>query len=114
MFCTLHAQDGAAQSTGSNPKSQQGLGGMMIPMIAIFAIMYFLLIRPQRKRQKEIEQKRDKLEKGNKILTTGGIYATVSHLKENGAVVVIDVGGNVKLEIAKSAVAEIFNSTSSS
>ena len=85
----------------------QGGGGIaaFLPFIVIMAIIYFLMIRPQTKRQKEKETMRDKLKKGDKIIMMGGIYGTVQGFKEKGRLAVIKVDNNTNLTISKTAIA---------
>ncbi|MBO5764466.1 MAG: preprotein translocase subunit YajC, partial [Bacteroidales bacterium] len=71
-------------------------------MVAIFGVMYFFMIRPQQKKQKEIEKFRNSLKKGDKVVTIGGIYGTVAEIKEK--YVLVEVDANVKLRIDKSAI----------
>jgi preprotein translocase subunit YajC len=73
-----------------------------LPLIAVFVVFYFFMIRPQVKKQKELSTYRSSLKKGDKIVTTGGIYGKVAEVKEN--IITIDVGGDVKLRVDKSAV----------
>ena len=85
----------------------QGGGGIaaFLPFIVILAIIYFLMIRPQTKRQKEKETMRGELKKGDKIITMGGIYGTVQGFKEKGRLTVIKVDNNTNLTITKTAIA---------
>lgn len=69
-------------------------------MAAIFVVMYFLMIRPQKKRQKELKEYRDNLKKGDKVITAGGIYGTIAEVKEN--YVLLEVDTNVKIRVDKS------------
>lgn len=71
-------------------------------MVLIFVVMYFLMIRPQQKRQKELNKFRNELNKGAKVITAGGIYATVKQVDET--TVLIEVDGNVTLRIDKSMI----------
>ena len=72
----------------------------LIMMVAVFAIMYFILIRPENKRKKEAEQMRSAVKTGDKITTIGGIVGTVVNVKENN--LVIETGADqVRIEIAK-------------
>ncbi len=87
-------QSGAAG--GANPLIS------LLPIILVFVVFYFFMIRPQMKKQKELNNYRNALEKGDKIVTTGGIYGRVSEVKDN--IVIMDAGGDVKLKIDKSAV----------
>ncbi|MFO7658205.1 MAG: preprotein translocase subunit YajC [Bacteroidales bacterium] len=73
-----------------------------IMMIMIFVIFYFFMIRPQMKKQKELKNFRDSLKKGDRVVTTGGIYGKINNMSEN--IITIDVGNNVLLKVDKSAV----------
>ena len=90
------------QSSGS------GGGGMIsfLPFIAIFAVMYFLMIRPQQKKQKQHQAMLNELKKGDKIITSGGIYGTISGIKEKEAILIIKIDDNVKVELARGSVAK--------
>lgn len=77
----------------------------MIPIAAIFLIFYVLLIRPQQKQQKEHEAMLEGLKKGDKILTTGGLYGTIVGLKGND--LEVRFSENVKLIVARSAVSKL-------
>lgn len=72
-----------------------------LPLILVFVVFYFFMIRPQMKKQKELSNYRNSLQKGDKVVTTGGIYGKIIEVKDN--IVMIDVGGDVKLRIDKSA-----------
>ncbi|MFV0378308.1 MAG: preprotein translocase subunit YajC [Mangrovibacterium sp.] len=73
-----------------------------LPMILVIVVFYFFMIRPQVKRQKELKKFRESLEKGDKVVTTGGIYGKVAEIKDN--YVLLQVDDNVKLRVDKSAV----------
>ena len=79
-----------------------GQGAFWIMIIAMFAIMWLFMIRPQRKQQKELEQFRNSLQKGDKVITAGGIYGTVDEIKER--YVVLKVDGETKLRVDKSSI----------
>ncbi|MFW5658001.1 MAG: preprotein translocase subunit YajC [Bacteroidota bacterium] len=72
-----------------------------LPLLLIILVFYFFMIRPQVKRQKELRSFRESLSKGDKVVTTGGIYGKIVELKETAAIVEVDA--NVKLKIDKSA-----------
>lgn len=72
-------------------------------MVLIFGVMYLLMIRPQQKKQKELNKFRDALKKGDKVITAGGIYATVKSVEENNTIMV-EVDSNVTLRIDKSMI----------
>jgi preprotein translocase subunit YajC len=88
----------------------QGGGGggswmSLLPIVLIFVIFYFLLIRPQQKKQREHQKMLEALQKGDKVMTSGGMFGTVIGVKEN--VVVLKIAENVKAEFAKSSVSQI-------
>lgn len=89
--------------------SPGGEGGspfaMLLPIIGMLAIFYLLLIRPQQKRQKQTQTMITALRKGDRVMTTGGIYGTIAGLKEN--IIVLKIADDVKIEILKSAVASL-------
>ena len=100
MFtATLYAQGG--QAAGGNPFVSVGM------MVAIFAIFYFLLIRPQKKQQQKLQQSIASLKKGDKIIVSGGIVAEYVSDKEGGRVAIVKVGENTKIEIIKSSISAV-------
>jgi preprotein translocase subunit YajC len=91
--------------------AQQGGGWSMCVMLAlIFVVMWFFMIRPQRKQQKELQNFRDSLKKGDKVVTIGGIYGTVAEIKEES--VLIEVDSNVKIRVSKQALVKDFTDPS--
>ena len=89
----------------------QGGGWQMWALLAlIFVVMWFFMIRPQRKQQKELQAFRDGLKKGDKVVTIGGIYGTVCEIKENN--VLIEVDNNVKIRVSKQALVKDFTDPS--
>lgn len=87
-----------AQTPGQQPNPIIAL----LPFILMFVIFYFLLIAPQRKKQKEHTNMLAKLKKNDEVVTTGGIYGTVVNVKDNS--VTLKVDDNVKIEVQKSAI----------
>ena len=88
--------------------SNLGFLGSIIPFILMFLIMYFLIIRPQRKQQKDFDQMIENLKKGDRILTRGGIYCVVlDFLGEDKEKILVDLGSNLKIQISKSYVAAL-------
>ncbi len=80
---------------------------LWLPIILIFAIMYFLIFRPQAKKQKQQRMMIEALRKGDKIVTTGGIYGTIAGIKEKEGTIIVKVDDNTKIEMVKSSVAQI-------
>ena len=72
-----------------------------LPLILVFVVFYFFMIRPQMKKQKEMNNYRSALKKGDKVVTTGGIYGRIYEVKDN--YVTMDVGGDVRLKVDKNA-----------
>ena len=90
--------------------AQPALGGgamMWVMMALIFVVMWFFMIRPQRKQQKELQAFRDGLKKGDKVVTIGGIYGTVCEIKDT--TVLIEVDNNVKIRVSKQALVKDFS-----
>ncbi len=85
-----------------------GPGAMMtiFPFIIIFAIMYFMVIRPQQKKAKEHDELLKKLKKNDEVMTSGGIYGKVVDLKD--AVVTIEVAANVRIRVARAQIGTVF------
>ena len=91
-------------------QAPQGGGWTMWAMLAlIFVVMWFFMIRPQRKQQKELEKFRQGLKKGDKVVTIGGIYGTIDEVKENERTVLIKVDGDVKLRVDKNSLVNDFS-----
>ena len=89
------------------PAAQQGGGMSMWIMLAlIFVVMWFFMIRPQKKQQKELQNFRDALKKGDKVVTIGGVYGTVCEVKEGS--VLMEVDNNVKIRVNKNALVKDF------
>ena len=94
----LFAADASAQGSPSP------LGGFF-PLIIIFVIFYFFLIRPQQKKAKEHQNMINALNKDDKVITSGGIYGTVTAVK--GEVVELKIAENVKVQVSKSAISTV-------
>lgn len=74
----------------------------IIMMVAIFAIMYFFMIRPQNKKQKEIANFRKNLEVGQSVITAGGIYGKVKELEDNA--VIVEIAPSVKIKVDRNSI----------
>jgi preprotein translocase subunit YajC len=81
--------------------------GTFLPIILIFVIFYFLLIRPQQKRQKEHQRMIEQLKRGDNVVTAGGIHGTVVGVAEN--IATVEIAPNVKVKITKSSIAAVGN-----
>jgi preprotein translocase subunit YajC len=80
-----------------------GLAGMFLPMILIFVIFYFLLIRPQQKKAREHQDFLNALEKGNEVVTSGGVIGKITGL--TNTVVTLEVAPKVRVKVTRSSIA---------
>lgn len=83
---------------------QQGNFMPLIMIVAMIAVFYFLMWRPQRKRQKELQKFQNSLTVGQKIITSGGIYGIVKDTKDGESFIVIEIANGVKVEIDRNHV----------
>jgi preprotein translocase subunit YajC len=98
---SVYAMGSAPQTTGAAGQGGSSLS-FIIMMAAIFAIFYFLLIRPQSKRAKEHKIMLDNLKKGDKIITASGIYGVIEGIETN--TVIVKIAENVKIKVSRSAI----------
>lgn len=103
------AATGEAAAQGVPQQAPAGGGMMWIMLLGIFAVMWFFMIRPQRKQQKELQKFREGLRKGDKVVTAGGIFGTVDQVEERS--VLIKVDGETKLRVAKESLVRDFSDT---
>lgn len=92
----------------ANPDASQGGGSLLATwgiLIPLFLIMYLLLIRPQRKRQKEHEKLLSDLKKGDKVVTNSGIFGSIFAIYDDKNKVVLKIADEVKIEVLKSSIA---------
>ena len=99
-----------ATATGEATAATAGMGtellGMVIPLVLMFAVFYFLLIRPQRKKDKKVKDMLSALKAGDRVCTIGGIYGTITNIKDD--TIELAVGkDNVKLIFARWAIRNV-------
>ena len=92
-----------AQATGATSQTDTLL--TFLPMVAIFVVFYFLLIRPQQKKQKEARAMLESLEKGNEVVTAGGILGRIVKLDEQYATV--EVAPNVQMTVQRGSISQL-------
>jgi preprotein translocase subunit YajC len=92
-----------AKSPAGQPQGGGGIASSLLVLMIIFVIFYFLLFRPQQKQQKKLQDMRGELKKGDKVITSGGIYGTVLSVTDD--VVGLQIADKVKIEVAKSSIA---------
>lgn len=100
----------ASEAAAMAPPAQGSGGGQsalgaFLPIIIIFILFYFLLIRPQQKRQKEIQEMLANIKKGDKVVTTGGIYGLVEQVGDK--TVVLKVAENTRIKFGKAYIAAV-------
>ena len=100
-----------AQAQPAAPTPGPGGGfGFFVPFIFIFIIMYFMLFRPQKKRQQEQQRLIAALKTGDKVVTNAGIHGLIANVKET--TVMLKVADNVKIELEKSAITNVLKTES--
>jgi preprotein translocase subunit YajC len=102
LFPTGEAGGAAGAASSSNPLQSYGI---LIVMPLIILVFYFLVMRPQNKKQKEAKKMLENLRKGDRIVTIGGLRGTIVSVKDDA--VILKVDDNTKLEYSKSAVATV-------
>ena len=100
MFSESYAM---AQAPATPGAQQSPLTSMLVPMVVIFGIMYFMMIRPQRKRESDHKKFLDSLKKGDEVVTQAGIWGRVANVADQ--VVTLQVADNVKIRVSRSTVA---------
>ena len=100
-----------AQAQSPAPTGPGGGFGFFVPFIFIFIIMYFVMFRPQKRRQEQQQKLIASLKTGDRVITNGGIHGLISNVKET--TVIVKVADNVKIELEKSAVTNVVKSAES-
>ncbi|WP_050602079.1 preprotein translocase subunit YajC [Ruegeria sp. 6PALISEP08] len=88
-----------------------GAIAQFLPLILIFAIMYFLLIRPQQKKMKEHTAMVEAVRRGDQVVTQGGVIGKVSKVKEGENEIEVEIAEGVKIRVVKSTIAQVLNKT---
>lgn len=96
-----------AEGTGGGGSSAGGAGGFvsLIPFLLIFIIFYFLMIRPQQKKQKQLQTLLDALKKGDKVVTTSGIWGTITNMGKE--TVTLQIADTTKIRIQRDQIARL-------
>lgn len=89
-------------ATAAEGAPQQNSWSFWVMMIAIFVVFYFFMIRPQQKKQKELQKQRDAIKKGDKVITAGGIYGVIKEVQET--TFLIEVSKDVTIKVDKGSV----------
>ena len=97
MLAAIAYAMGAPAGGAGQPQGAAGMVQSLLPLVIIFGIFYFLLIRPQQKKAKELKAMLDNLKKGDQVLTSGGIYGTIFSLTADEVTLIIADGVKVKV-----------------
>ncbi len=101
----VYAMGGAPGGAGGQPQGPAAMLQSFLPLILIFVIFYFLLIRPQQKKTKEHKQMLEDLKKGDKIMTNGGIYGLIEDIDADTATLKIGIKDDVKIKVNRGYIA---------
>ena len=94
-------------ASGSAEQSKSSSWSMIIMMVALFAIMYFMMIRPQKKEQKRLQAMLNSMEVGDSIVTTSGFYGVIIDMTEEDVIVEFGNNKNCRIPMRKQAIAEV-------
>ena len=103
FISAAHAQEAA--TVLGEPSMTSGL----LPLLLIFVVFYFLLIRPQQKKYKQHQEMVNAVAKGDKIVTSGGVIGTVTKVDAENDVVHVEVAEGVKIKVVRSTIASVLN-----
>jgi preprotein translocase subunit YajC len=101
IFSFVIAQTGAA----GNPDPVSGMLTTIVPFAAIILIFYFMMIRPQQKRQKEVKTMLESMKKGDKVITSSGIHGTITNIEDN--IITVQIADNTQVRFEKVAVSTV-------
>ena len=101
LISTAHAQAAGGVAGGSDIFVQ------LMPLVLIFVVFYFLLIRPQQQRAKQHRAMVDALKKGDQVVTAGGIFGRVSRVDAAEGAVMVEIAPNVQVKVARSTIGEV-------
>ncbi len=96
---------GMMMAQAAAPQGMAGMGGMLIPMVLVFGIFYFMMIRPQRRKEKERLRMIAELRAGQKVLFAGGLLGTIAEARE--ATFLVEIAPKVTVEVARGAVSKV-------
>lgn len=105
MFALIALMGNSISTDAEAASSSGSVLGSFLPLIIMVLVFYFLLIRPQRKKDKEAKAMIDALKKGDRVVSIGGICGTVTAVRDN--TIVIKCEGDTKLELTKNAISQV-------
>jgi preprotein translocase subunit YajC len=106
----MFATPAFAQAAGTAAGAPSLLNSFLIPMVLVFGIMYFLMIRPQQKKMKQHKAMIEALRRGDQVVTQGGILGKVSKVQEDG-MVEVEIADGVKVKVLRHTIVNVLNKT---
>ena len=79
----------------------------MFPFILMFVILYLLIIRPQQKKQRDHQRLIDELKKGDRVVTSGGVHGTITGIKEQEGILIVQVAKEVRIEVSRGSISRV-------
>jgi preprotein translocase subunit YajC len=95
------------QAAAGKQSSPGGMLSMLLPFILMFVVMYFLILRPQKRKEKERKALLSRIKKNDRVVTAGGIHGIVTSVRESELVLRVDDAKDVKIKVDRSAVAAV-------
>ncbi len=89
------------------PSSPGGMISMLLPFILMFVVMYFLILRPQKRKERERKELLSRVKKSDRVVTAGGIHGTVTSIRENEVVLRVDDAKDVKIKVDRSSIVTV-------
>jgi len=105
LTATVHAMAGQPGGNAGGPQGTTAMLQSFLPLILIFVIFYFLLIRPQSKKAKEHKQMLENLKKGDKVMTNGGIYGLIEDIDTDTVTLKVGIKDDVKIKVNRGYIA---------
>lgn len=105
----FHVREAVAMggTSGAEGADQPNMLVTMLPFVLMFVVMYFLIIRPQHKKQKDQQEMIDALKKGDKVVTSGGVHGTITGVKDKEGILVIQVAKDVQIEVSRGSITKV-------
>ena len=94
------------QATGKS-SSPGGMLSMLLPFILMFVVMYFLILRPQKKKEKDRKSLLSRIKKNDKVVTSGGIHGLITSVRENEVILRVDDAKDVKVKVDRTAIVAV-------
>ncbi len=94
------------EATGK-PSSPGGMLSMLLPFILMFVVMYFLILRPQKRKERERKDLLSRIKKNDRVVTAGGIHGTITSLRENEVILRVDDARDIKIKVDRSSIVTV-------